>query len=172
MADKNSLEFVQSSKNIIADSVEENYMNNLASVPTSSEMRNVMKSIRRHESYLDIHSNGEMNNKTDDIEQSVGKGCYIKKNVDESTEAQVRSYRRTNDTRPPSCRGPNICQQKDRNMLRGPKKGIQEILIQDPLRASYASVETSSGVTYTPATNVARYTPALRGPRVLEDPKV
>ncbi|GFW24809.1 hypothetical protein TNCV_1960751 [Trichonephila clavipes] len=71
MADKNSLEFVQSSKNIIADSVEENYMNNLASVPTSSEMRNVMKSIRRHESYLDIHSNGEMNNKTDDIEQSV-----------------------------------------------------------------------------------------------------
>uniref|UniRef100_A0A8C4RFJ1 HTH CENPB-type domain-containing protein n=1 Tax=Erpetoichthys calabaricus TaxID=27687 RepID=A0A8C4RFJ1_ERPCA len=63
------LEFVQSSKNIIdADSDDENEMNNAAPVPTSSEMRNIMKSMR---SYLDAHSNGEMNNKIDDIEQFV-----------------------------------------------------------------------------------------------------
>ncbi|GFT38481.1 hypothetical protein TNCV_1247761 [Trichonephila clavipes] len=45
MADKHILEFVQSSKNIIdADSGGENEMNNAASVPTSSKMRNIMKS--------------------------------------------------------------------------------------------------------------------------------
>ncbi|GFX15206.1 hypothetical protein TNCV_2709111 [Trichonephila clavipes] len=38
MTDKDILEFVQSSKNIIdADSDDENEMNNVASVPTSSE---------------------------------------------------------------------------------------------------------------------------------------
>ncbi|GFS62535.1 hypothetical protein TNCV_1263081 [Trichonephila clavipes] len=53
-------------KNIIdADSGEEDEMNNAAPVPTSSEMRNTMKSMR---SYLDAYSNGEMNNKTDGIE--------------------------------------------------------------------------------------------------------
>uniref|UniRef100_A0A8C4RRF5 Tigger transposable element-derived protein 4 n=1 Tax=Erpetoichthys calabaricus TaxID=27687 RepID=A0A8C4RRF5_ERPCA len=67
MADKDILEFVQSSKNIIdADSDDENEMNNAAPVPTSSEMRNIMKSML---SYLDAHSNDEMNNKMDDIEQ-------------------------------------------------------------------------------------------------------
>ncbi|GFV83320.1 hypothetical protein TNCV_1900461 [Trichonephila clavipes] len=45
MADKDILEFVQSSINIIhADSGDENEMNNAAPVPTSSEMRNVMES--------------------------------------------------------------------------------------------------------------------------------
>ncbi|GFU99564.1 hypothetical protein TNCV_4082851 [Trichonephila clavipes] len=45
MADKDILEFVQSSKNIIhADSIDENEMNNAAPVPTSSELRNVLKS--------------------------------------------------------------------------------------------------------------------------------
>ncbi|GFU19554.1 hypothetical protein TNCV_21291 [Trichonephila clavipes] len=39
-----------------------------APVPTSSEMENIMKSTR---SYLDSYSNGEMNNKMDDIEQFV-----------------------------------------------------------------------------------------------------
>uniref|UniRef100_A0A8C4SEN5 HTH CENPB-type domain-containing protein n=1 Tax=Erpetoichthys calabaricus TaxID=27687 RepID=A0A8C4SEN5_ERPCA len=69
MTDKDILEFVQSSKNIIdADSDNENEMNNAAPVPTSSEMRNIMKSMR---SYLDAHSNGEMNNKMNDIEQFV-----------------------------------------------------------------------------------------------------
>ncbi|GFV46073.1 hypothetical protein TNCV_1256311 [Trichonephila clavipes] len=61
MADKDILEFVQSSKNIIGtDSNEENEMNNAAPVYTSSEMRNIIKSMH---SYLDAHSNGGMNNK-------------------------------------------------------------------------------------------------------------
>ncbi|GFY03576.1 hypothetical protein TNCV_3092021 [Trichonephila clavipes] len=41
MTDKVVLEFVQSSKNIDADS--ENETNNAALVPTSSEMRNIIK---------------------------------------------------------------------------------------------------------------------------------
>ncbi|GFV71811.1 hypothetical protein TNCV_4868951 [Trichonephila clavipes] len=46
MSDKDILEFVQSSKNIIdADSDDENETNNAALVPTSSEMRNVMKNM-------------------------------------------------------------------------------------------------------------------------------
>ncbi|GFT14469.1 hypothetical protein TNCV_4004381 [Trichonephila clavipes] len=69
MADKGILEFVQSSKNIIdSDSDDENEMNKAALVPTSSEMWNVKKSMR---SYLDANSNGEMNNKMDDIDQYV-----------------------------------------------------------------------------------------------------
>ncbi|GFU48356.1 hypothetical protein TNCV_3342481 [Trichonephila clavipes] len=57
------------SKNIIyADSYDENEMNNAAPVPTSSEMRNIMESMRN---YLEAHSNGEMSNKMDDIEQFV-----------------------------------------------------------------------------------------------------
>ncbi|GFW94744.1 hypothetical protein TNCV_4247841 [Trichonephila clavipes] len=66
MADKDILELVQSSKNIYdADSVDKNEMNNVASVLTSSEIRNVMK---RMSSYVDAHFNGGMNNKIDDIE--------------------------------------------------------------------------------------------------------
>ncbi|GFX93692.1 SCAN domain-containing protein 3 [Trichonephila clavipes] len=66
MANKDLLEFVQSSKIIIhADSDDENEMNNATLVPSSSEMRNTIKSVRN---YLDAHSNGEMNTKTDDIE--------------------------------------------------------------------------------------------------------
>ncbi|GFU88602.1 hypothetical protein TNCV_4442791 [Trichonephila clavipes] len=43
--DKDNLEFVQSSKSTIdANSGYENEMNNAASVPTSSEMRNIKKS--------------------------------------------------------------------------------------------------------------------------------
>ncbi|GFV12769.1 hypothetical protein TNCV_1367391 [Trichonephila clavipes] len=44
---------------------EENEMNNAAPVLTSSEMRNIMKSMYSH---LDAHFSGEMNNKVDDIE--------------------------------------------------------------------------------------------------------
>ncbi|GFW37656.1 hypothetical protein TNCV_415421 [Trichonephila clavipes] len=67
MVDKNILEFAQGSKNIIyANSDGKNGMNNAASVPTSSEMRNIMESMY---SYLDAHSNGEMNNKFEYIEQ-------------------------------------------------------------------------------------------------------
>ncbi|GFU78272.1 hypothetical protein TNCV_5008491 [Trichonephila clavipes] len=44
MADKDILEFVQSSKNIIdADSEDKNEMNNATPVPTSSKMINVVK---------------------------------------------------------------------------------------------------------------------------------
>ncbi|GFV85555.1 DDE-1 domain-containing protein [Trichonephila clavipes] len=63
------LEFVRSSKSIIdVDSDDESEKNNAASVPTSSRMRDVVKRIR---SYLNAHSNGEMNKKIDDIEQIV-----------------------------------------------------------------------------------------------------
>ncbi|GFW43091.1 uncharacterized protein TNCV_1474861 [Trichonephila clavipes] len=55
--------------NIIdTDSNDENVMNNATPVPTSFEIRNVMKSMR---SYLDAHSKDEMNNKMDDIKQFV-----------------------------------------------------------------------------------------------------
>ncbi|GFW79362.1 uncharacterized protein TNCV_2477691 [Trichonephila clavipes] len=69
MADEDILEFAQSSKNIIdADSVDENEMNYATPVPSSSKMRNVMKSTRN---YIKALSNGEMNNKMDAIEQYV-----------------------------------------------------------------------------------------------------
>ncbi|GFT41597.1 hypothetical protein TNCV_4183001 [Trichonephila clavipes] len=62
---KNISEFVQSSKNTLdADSEDENEMSEAIPVPMSSEWRNIMKSIR---SYLDAHSNSQMNNKIDDI---------------------------------------------------------------------------------------------------------
>ncbi|GFU21736.1 DDE-1 domain-containing protein [Trichonephila clavipes] len=71
MAYKDILEFVQSSKNITdADFDDEKEVNKAAPVPTPSRMRNIMKSIG---SYLDVSSNGEMNNKMDDIEQYVDK---------------------------------------------------------------------------------------------------
>ncbi|GFV68209.1 uncharacterized protein TNCV_1874911 [Trichonephila clavipes] len=53
-------------KSIDADPDDENEINNPAPVPMSSEMRNIMKSLRN---YLDAHSNREMNNKMEDIEQ-------------------------------------------------------------------------------------------------------
>ncbi|GFV48351.1 hypothetical protein TNCV_2479161 [Trichonephila clavipes] len=66
MADKDILEFVQTHKNIIdADSDNENEMNNVAAVPTTSEMRNIIKSMR---SYLGTHCHSEMNSKMDGIE--------------------------------------------------------------------------------------------------------
>ncbi|GFW20196.1 hypothetical protein TNCV_1855201 [Trichonephila clavipes] len=61
MADNDILEFIQSSKNIIeADPENEKEMCNAGPVPKSSEPRNVMKRTRMR-SYLDSHSNGEMN---------------------------------------------------------------------------------------------------------------
>ncbi|GFW19630.1 hypothetical protein TNCV_1605211 [Trichonephila clavipes] len=68
MADKDILKFIQSSKSIIdTDSDGENEMNDAAPVPSPFEMR-IMRSIC---SYLDAHSNGERNNKMNDIEQFV-----------------------------------------------------------------------------------------------------
>ncbi|GFW71146.1 hypothetical protein TNCV_91891 [Trichonephila clavipes] len=53
MADKDTMEFVQSSKNIVgADSDDENELNYVVALPTSSEMKNIMKNMR---SYLDAH---------------------------------------------------------------------------------------------------------------------
>ncbi|GFW57873.1 hypothetical protein TNCV_1334821 [Trichonephila clavipes] len=63
--DKDISEIIQSSINVDADSDDENEGNNAAPVPTSPH---VIKSMRR---YLDAHSNGEMNNKMDVIEQCV-----------------------------------------------------------------------------------------------------
>ncbi|GFX27549.1 hypothetical protein TNCV_4996041 [Trichonephila clavipes] len=65
MTDKDILEFVQSLK-----MKDEHEVNIATSIPTSSEMRNTRKSMR---SYLDAHSNGEMNEKMDDSEQFVDK---------------------------------------------------------------------------------------------------
>ncbi|GFV48350.1 hypothetical protein TNCV_2479151 [Trichonephila clavipes] len=70
MADKDILEIVRSSKNIMdADSEDKNERNDAVLVPISSEMSNFMKSMH---SYLDTHSNGEINNKMGNIEQCVG----------------------------------------------------------------------------------------------------
>ncbi|GFU80781.1 hypothetical protein TNCV_515081 [Trichonephila clavipes] len=67
LEDKDILKFDKSLKNIIyADSDNENEMNNGASVPTSSEMRNIIKSIFN---YLDAHCNLKMNNRINDIKQ-------------------------------------------------------------------------------------------------------
>ncbi|GFU81771.1 hypothetical protein TNCV_3086831 [Trichonephila clavipes] len=47
IADEDNMEFVQRSKSIIdADSDDENEINNTAHVPSSSEMRNSIKSMR------------------------------------------------------------------------------------------------------------------------------
>ncbi|GFV67974.1 hypothetical protein TNCV_1872561 [Trichonephila clavipes] len=59
------------------DSDEENEMYTAAPVLMSSEMRNVTKTMH---SYLDAHSNGEMNNKMEDIEQFVD-NLMLKNNV-------------------------------------------------------------------------------------------
>ncbi|GFX68004.1 hypothetical protein TNCV_921051 [Trichonephila clavipes] len=60
-ADKDILELLQSSKNIIdADFYDANEMNNTVPVSTSSKMKNIMKSMC---SSLDAHTNDEMNNK-------------------------------------------------------------------------------------------------------------
>ncbi|GFS60417.1 hypothetical protein TNCV_946761 [Trichonephila clavipes] len=49
MADKDILEFFQTSKNIFdVDFDDENEMNNATPVPWSSKMRNTMKSMRRY----------------------------------------------------------------------------------------------------------------------------
>ncbi|GFY03060.1 hypothetical protein TNCV_980651 [Trichonephila clavipes] len=55
-----------------ADSVDGNEINNTAPAPTPSKMKNIMKSMCR---YLDIYSNSEMNDKRDDIDESVGIRC-------------------------------------------------------------------------------------------------
>ncbi|GFW08512.1 hypothetical protein TNCV_2775341 [Trichonephila clavipes] len=69
MADKDILEFVQNSKSTIdKDSDDENEMNKEAPVPTLSEMKNIIISMR---SYLVSYSNGEMNSKMGDIELFV-----------------------------------------------------------------------------------------------------
>ncbi|GFW42195.1 hypothetical protein TNCV_1206511 [Trichonephila clavipes] len=83
LAEKDILEFVQNSNNIInADSNDENETNDAAPVPTSSKMRNVMKSMR---SYLDAFSNGEMNNQMDDNEQLVD-NLMLKKTMQRKIE--------------------------------------------------------------------------------------
>ncbi|GFV35129.1 hypothetical protein TNCV_292441 [Trichonephila clavipes] len=77
-ADKDILEFVQSSKNTIyADFDEEKEKNDADPVSTSSEMRNIRKSRR---SYLEAHSNGELNSKMDDIEQILD-NLLLKKTI-------------------------------------------------------------------------------------------
>ncbi|GFY00516.1 uncharacterized protein TNCV_2139131 [Trichonephila clavipes] len=60
--------FKSPQNNINTDSDDYNEMNEAAPVTTSSEMRNIMKSMR---SYLEVHPNGEMNCKMDDIEQFI-----------------------------------------------------------------------------------------------------
>ncbi|GFT48106.1 hypothetical protein TNCV_1001031 [Trichonephila clavipes] len=68
MENKDILESVQSSKNIIYADSDGDEMNNPAPNPMSSETRNIFKGMQ---SYLDTHSNGEMNNKMDGIKQCV-----------------------------------------------------------------------------------------------------
>ncbi|GFY12966.1 hypothetical protein TNCV_665321 [Trichonephila clavipes] len=89
IADKDILKFVQCSKNVIdADYDDENEMNNAAPVPTSSEMRNIMKSMRN---YLDAHSNGEMNIEMNDIEHFVVNWMLKKDNTKKNTRSFSKS---------------------------------------------------------------------------------
>ncbi|GFU77232.1 hypothetical protein TNCV_4126091 [Trichonephila clavipes] len=65
MGDKDILKFVQSSKNITdADADKENEINNVAPVPTSPEMRIVMKSARKRENRLEQDQGCRMNDQT------------------------------------------------------------------------------------------------------------
>ncbi|GFW41513.1 hypothetical protein TNCV_466011 [Trichonephila clavipes] len=57
---------------------DDNEMNNEAPVFSSSRMKNIMKSMR---SYLDAHSNGEMNNKMNNSEQFAAEKDNAKRNV-------------------------------------------------------------------------------------------
>ncbi|GFW17646.1 hypothetical protein TNCV_2652031 [Trichonephila clavipes] len=66
--DKDILKFVQNSKIIIDADSDDEKENDAASVPMSSEMRNIMKSMH---SYSNTHFNGKMNNKMVDIKQFV-----------------------------------------------------------------------------------------------------
>ncbi|GFT13009.1 uncharacterized protein TNCV_431321 [Trichonephila clavipes] len=85
MAHKDILEFVQSSKNVIdADLNDENEMDITALGPTSSEMRNIMKSMRI---YLNTYFSGEMNNKMDNIEQLVDYSMLKK-----TTQRKISDY--------------------------------------------------------------------------------
>ncbi|GFV48341.1 transposable element Tcb2 transposase [Trichonephila clavipes] len=77
-----------------AASDDENEINNAAPVPTSSEMRNIKKSMRY---YLDDHSNGEISYEMDDIEQfdaknndEVEKLAYQLNEEAERTERPIR----------------------------------------------------------------------------------
>ncbi|GFU89099.1 hypothetical protein TNCV_2895471 [Trichonephila clavipes] len=66
MADKDILELVQSSKNVLyAACDDENEINKGAHILKSSDL-GIMKNMC---GYLDTHSTGEMNNKMDDIDQ-------------------------------------------------------------------------------------------------------
>ncbi|GFV96960.1 uncharacterized protein TNCV_4351731 [Trichonephila clavipes] len=78
MTDKYILELVQSPQNFIdADYEDENGMDNAVPVPKSLKMRKTRKSMR---SYLEAHSNGETNNKVNDIEQFLA-NLMLKKTV-------------------------------------------------------------------------------------------
>ncbi|GFV13811.1 hypothetical protein TNCV_3695231 [Trichonephila clavipes] len=66
MTGKDNLEFSQIPKNIVdADSEDENEIKRTAAAFASSEMRNTTKGMR---SYLDAHTNVEINKDMDDIE--------------------------------------------------------------------------------------------------------
>ncbi|GFS92028.1 hypothetical protein TNCV_4635561 [Trichonephila clavipes] len=57
-----------------------------------------------------------------------------------SYHKQGRSYHRLSDTGPPNYRGSNMCNYSPTNRVPISKKGPEGILIQGPLRASYAGV--------------------------------
>ncbi|GFV73009.1 hypothetical protein TNCV_1734771 [Trichonephila clavipes] len=86
MAHKDTLEYVQSLKEIIdADSDDENETNNAAPVPMLSEIRDILKSKR--------DSSGETNNKMDSIDQSVESAKKVRK----KNQIKVSDYVRNRD---------------------------------------------------------------------------
>ncbi|GFW11628.1 putative transposable element [Trichonephila clavipes] len=88
MADKDMLEFVQSSKYIVdAYLDDENEMTNTAPVLPSTEMRNIMKSMR---SFLDAHSRDELNNKMNDMGQCVGR-WMLRKAIEANPQVYVET---------------------------------------------------------------------------------
>ncbi|GFU69024.1 hypothetical protein TNCV_3785451 [Trichonephila clavipes] len=76
MADKDILEFVQSSNNTSDAGSSNKYEINKTAVPMSSEIRNTMNSKL---SCLDAHFTGEMNNRIHGIEQFDAKKTIQRK---------------------------------------------------------------------------------------------
>ncbi|GFX27761.1 hypothetical protein TNCV_3662481 [Trichonephila clavipes] len=98
---KDILKSAQSSKSIIdEDFDDENEMSNVSHVPTSSEMRNIMKSTR---GYLESYSNDEMNNNMHDVKQFGAKKDNAKEKtspikVHLNAETVLRNPAATDDT--------------------------------------------------------------------------
>ncbi|GFS87956.1 hypothetical protein TNCV_5126111 [Trichonephila clavipes] len=114
MAIKTILEFVQSQKNIDADSDDKNKMNNVAPFPTSS-------------SYLAAHCNGEKKNEMDDIKQFVD-NLKLKKKIPDGFELANMV---ATDAKMVAKLTTNLVSKNDANLALPPR--FRQVLIESPL---------------------------------------